>query len=356
MKKLTTAFFTYILCILLLISSVSKSSAVYIETEIKIAGNVIAFDLYHRGYHANDIQNLVANLTAAGNTILYINETWELPDDVDALFLTQTIDPFTTNQVTDIVNWMALGDKLLWASGDSDYGGFYDPTPINNVLNATNAIVRLDATSIADPVFNDGASYRVVAPLFGVNDSLYDGEIVANLTKDMANGIMIHGPCSIIAFDGYNYLSLRYPDSIFPDRVWTIMRYSENATAVDSDVSDTDLDLYAESAEIGLYPAVVYEYLSVVKSHIIVSGEAIYSDYKYMYDQRTENGYNDNHLFGQVLVNNILNNFLESREVPTPTPTPTPTQTGTTVDIGLNTAILSLLSLGTLVILRIRKR
>jgi hypothetical protein len=106
------------------------------------------------------------------------------------------------------------------------------------------------------------------------------------------------------------------------------MRYSQNATSQDDDISSSALDLYAYSNETGNYPAVVYEHFSSINSHLILSGEAIYSDYKYMYDQRTENGvFGGGYHQGQVLVNNILNYFLEDRGLPTPTPTPTESET-----------------------------
>ncbi len=362
MKRTKLLILTNFLCVLILLNSASNiTGVVFVETSLEFSGNTIAFDIYHGGYHANDVDNLVANLTAAGNIVTFINETWDLPDNVDALILTSAdIVNWTTTEIADIVNWMALGNRLLWVSGDSDYSGFFDPTPINDILSAIGAIVRLDGTSISDPVFNDGASYRVAATEFGVDDPFYDGDLVGNLTQGMDAGAIFHGPCSIIAFDGYYYKDLRYGHSVFPNRVWTIMRYSENAIADDTDTSNGDLDIYAYDVDTGLYPALVYETLTDVNSHIIASGEAIYSNYKYMYDQRTENGvYNENHHFGEVLVNNIFNYFLETKVIttPTPTPTPTPTDTETTiVGFGITAALISLLSIGISTVFIIRKR
>ncbi len=291
-----------------------------VVTEIEFSGVVIAFDIYHGGYHANDVDNLFANLTAAGNTVTYINQTWGLPADLDVLFLTEADSGanWTDAEVADIAAWMALGSKLLWVAGDSDYAGIFDPVPINNVLNATGAIVRLDGSSISDPVFNDGASYRVAAPYFGYGDPLYDTYPVLNASQDCTAGAIFHGPGAIIAWNGYEYRDLRYGKSVFPERVWVLMRYSENATADDADTSDDylGLDLYSNSTTEGNYPALVYEHLINIDSHIIAGGEAIYSDYKYMYNQETEVGiYNNGTTFGQVIVNNILNWLLPLPEV-----------------------------------------
>lgn len=295
-----------------MIAGMTQTQAV-VDTSIEFDGAYIAFDLYHGGYHATDINNIVANLTGAGNTVLYINQTWELPDDLDVLFLTEADsgEDWTPTQVQDVADWMALGNKVLWGAGDSDYAGLFNQTAINNVLEACNAITRLDATSISDAVYNDGASYRVGAPYFGVGNPLYDTYPVTNASQDCTAGAIYHGPCSILADVGNVVTDLRYgldTASIFPERVWIVMTYSENATADDSDVSDGPYDLYANSEDIGYYPAMTYEHLLADNSHIILTGEAIYSDYKYMYDQKTENGvYNGGVQFGQVVVNNVLN-------------------------------------------------
>ena len=347
MKKLKLIFITTIIATMLIASSANSSAIGFYPTEIDKHGNVIAFDLYHGGYHSNDIKNLAHNFTAADNLVTYINQTWELPDEVDVLFLTEADAgaEWLPTQVTDIVNWMALGGKLLWVAGDSDYAGLFNPTPINDILSALGAITRMDKTSISDAVYNDGASYRVAATQMGIGDPMYDGELIGDLSVNMVAGIICHGPCSIVGYNGTEYVDLRLGHSVFPDRLWTIMRYSENATADDSDVSDGPLDLYAYSAESGNYPAVVYEYLDTVNSHIVASGEAIYSNYKYMYDQRTENGvYNGGHQFGQILVNNILNYIMVSHEEPTPTETETEltSPTSKTVDIGIASAIVSI--------------
>jgi hypothetical protein len=302
----------YIFSLILIVGMIAGMTQTQaIVSEIEFEGVKIAFDLYHGGYHANDIDNIVANLSVA-NTVVFINETWELPTDLDVLFLTEADsgENWTTTEIADIADWMALGNKLLWAAGDSDYAGLFDPTKINDVLDELGAIVRLDGSSIEDPDFNDGSAYRVAAPYFGVGDVLYDTAPVLNASEGCTAGAIFHGPCAIIAYDGYYYKDLRYGQSIFPERVWTLMRYSENSTALDSDVSDDweGLDLYSNSTVTGDYPALVYEHLIDMDSHIVLGGEAIYSDYKYMYDQKTENGaYNGGVQFGQVVVNNILN-------------------------------------------------
>ena len=302
-----------------MIASMTTTQSI-VTTGIEFEGVTIAFDLYHGGYHAKDCKNLIANLTNAGNTVIYINETWELSDDVDVLFLTEADsgEDWTPAQQTDVANWMSLGNKLLWGAGDSDYGGLFNQSAINGVLDGLGGITRLDATSIADTVWNDGADYRVAAVQKGYGDSLYDAPVVGNLTKNYGAGNIFHGPCSIVGYLPDDPITpikdLRYGYSVFPQRVWIVLRYSENATSGDADTSEGPFDLYANitlNPETGSYPAMTVEYLPDTEGYVILTGEAIYSDYKYMYDQKTENGlFNGGVQFGQVVVNNALNYFL----------------------------------------------
>ncbi|MHA1551172.1 MAG: hypothetical protein ACTSQC_04440 [Candidatus Heimdallarchaeaceae archaeon] len=304
----------YVFALILIVGMIagSMTPTIAYTSTITTTGATFAFDISHGGYHTtmDDLGPLMDNLTAAGNTVLLINETWELPNEVDALFLTQSDDEFTATEKADIKAWLGIGEKLLIAVGDSDYGGYFQPAPINNVLEYIGAMLRLDATSIEDPEFNDGSAYRVGANELGYGDDLYD-DLVYNLTDGMEAGIILHGPCAVLAFDGTYYKDLRMGQSVFPTVLEVLITYGRNGTSIDSDVSDTDLDLYAG---VTCYiPAVVYENLVDLNgSHLIVGGEAFYTHYKFMYDQNTENGvYNGGTHYGQMFVDNIINFFVK---------------------------------------------
>lgn len=90
----------YIFALILTVGMIygSLTPTVAYETSITTKGATFAFDLSHGGYHTTmeDLSPIIDNLTAAGNTVLLINETWELPDEVDGLFLTQVM---TTSQL-----------------------------------------------------------------------------------------------------------------------------------------------------------------------------------------------------------------------------------------------------------------
>ena len=228
----------YILALILIVGMIAglTSPTVAYDTAIEIKGVTVAFDIYHGGYHttAADLDPLIGNLTAAGNTVLLINETWELPDEVDALFLTQCDDAFTSAEMADVKAWLELDNKLLVVSGDSDYGGYFDASNINDLLAYIGTIVRLDTTSIADIVSNDDADYRVAASVFGEGDRPGTGDVAANLTEGMLAGLILHGPCSLVAFDGTYVKDMRATG--FPTYVEVVMWYSINATSSDADV------------------------------------------------------------------------------------------------------------------------
>lgn len=322
----------YILASILIVGMIAgmlSPAALPPPTYINVSNAVVAIDLYHGGFHTTefDLAPLIDNLTVAGNEVILLNDTgedkkwtWSIPDEVSILFLTQSDYNFTMEERVEIKRWMMLENRLLVVTGDSDYGGYFSNYPINSVLDYLGAIVRLDGTSISDPVDNDGASYRVAATISGhalnpgVDDTPGIGVVGQALTARCDAGIILHGPCAILANTSAGIKDMR--DISFPRFVETLWWYGENATADDTDVSDGIYDRYAQDVEglgIGYYPAVVFEDLVHsldIHSYIIAAGEAFYTYYKFMYNMYTETGvYNGGEQFGQLFVNNIINYF-----------------------------------------------
>lgn len=347
MKRNTLFLLSSLVLICLLLNTTNCQISLAYDTELDFSGNIIAFDISHGGYHAEDVTNLMGNLTATGNTVFFINETWILPDNVSALFLTQPDDVFSLDEKQDIKNWFDLGDKLIFGCGDSDYGGYYNSVPIDEVMLFLDAQIMIDDTSIEDPVMNDGSAYRAAATEYGTSMTA----IAAS--ENCSAGIIVHGPCSILGYNGTNYIDLR-SESL--TNVEVLVSYSVNSTSIDSDVSEGEKDLYA--GEVGYMPAVVYEKIDVGSgnySHIVLAGEAIYSNYKFMYDQVTENGaYNGGTHYGQMFVNNILNYFLDTIVAPPPETTPTPSET--LVGVEFLAVVVSLLSIGVFTVYIFRKK
>jgi len=306
---------------------------------IIVSNSKIAFDLYHGGYHTTEVDYtpLMENLTFAGNQFILLNDTgakkytWTIPDDVSILFLTQSDYAYTADEMAEVKRWLSLGDRLLVTCGDSDYGGYYNATNINDLMMYLGTILRLDGTSIADDVNNDGSDYRVavfdkyVAERPGVG--IISGQLTAGIPDD--HGIILHGPCSILGYmqsvsddnpwGEYSHLrDIRLGASSFPRHVEIIYWYSANATSSDADVSDGEYDWYSydnvTAGESGDYPAVVYEDLYHtlgVHSHMIMAGEAFYTFYKNMYNMYSENreAYGDGEIYGKMFTDNIINRF-----------------------------------------------
>ncbi len=237
MKKRIIGFIIFLALLTGFANNITFTANAY-DAPITVSGAWVAIDIYHGGYHtsAEELAPFIGNLTAAGNHVALLNETWYLTDNVSALFLPASDTNFTEAEMQTVKNWLKTGDKLLVVAGDSDYGGYYTPTSINMLLDYLGTKTRLDRTSISDPVYKDGASYRVGVKDFGT------GPVATALTKNMEGGFILHGPCSIVVYDGTYYKDMRY--SSFND-IETIVYYSENATASHGDVSDTPLDLYA---------------------------------------------------------------------------------------------------------------
>ena len=301
MRKSTLGF---VFVLALFLSAMSNQVVAY-DSEITVKRADIAFDIYHEGFHttAAELDPIIGNFTEAGNNAFYINETWELARTVDALFLTGSQISFTTNETADIIEWLEAGERFIFASSDSDYQGYTDYAPLNDLLDSIGAQIRFASVSIEEPVLCDGSAYRAAATVFGTS------EMAVTLTTGMYKGFITHGPTAIIGYDGTNVVDIR---TVAMDNVSVIMSYSENASAIDSDVSETIFDYYAVEGG-GFYPAVVYEYLVEYDSHLILSSEAIYSYYKQMYNDLTEKGdYNNGLTYGRMFVNNIINEFIKA--------------------------------------------
>ena len=287
------------------------------DTSITVTGAKVAIDIFHGSYsHTDgaitDLDSIVGNLTAAGNEVVLINNTWVLEDDVTALFIPEARIAYNATEMADIKAWLELGDKFLFVTGNSDYvqavEGEFPAVVTNDLLEYLGAKTRLSPISVSDPDYYDGATYRTACVIHGDNDMA--DKLMAGVPVDV--GMIIHSPCSIIGVeaDGTTPVDIRTTDIVGVD---IILQFGENSSAQDTDVSDTPFDLiYTNATEIGDFPGIVYENLTAYDSHMIIAGEVIFSNYKRMYDQKTEKGeYNDGLTYGAMIIDNIVNEFVK---------------------------------------------
>ncbi|MCG3220818.1 MAG: hypothetical protein H7641_05500 [Candidatus Heimdallarchaeota archaeon] len=306
-EKNTKIIALFCIC-LILVSSKGTSSEVYF-TEITVVGTTTVIDVSRGAFH-QDFGNLIGNLTDAFNEVIIATETFELPERTDALFISQPDSGYTVQEMSIILEFLSKGNKTLFIGGDSDYGGYYQPIYVNDLLNFLGSKLRLDSTSISDPIINDGANWRVIAENYG-NKTI--GDI---LKQNCDAGISMHGPCAVIGYNDSTVVDLRNNTL---EGVEVLLSYSANASSDDSDFSMTEFDLYSKdnltAFENGNYPAVVCETFNIGEntSYIILAGEVIFAEYYKMYDQYTGFGeYNGGIHYGQMFVDNLVNFFLSN--------------------------------------------
>ncbi|MCG3226608.1 MAG: hypothetical protein H7645_06800 [Candidatus Heimdallarchaeota archaeon] len=298
-----------LLCIgLILISCKGTLSEAY-STEITVVGTTVVIDISRTAYHT-EFDDFIGNLTDAFNEVIIVDESFELPERMDALFISQPDSGYTVQEMSFILEFLSKGNKTLFIGGDSDYGGYYQPDFINDLLDFLGSKIRMDSTSIYDDVINDGDNWRIFAVNYG------NGTIGDILKQNCDAGISMHAPCAIVGYNDSTVVDLRNNTL---EGVEILLSYSVNATSVDTDFSMTEYDLYSKdnltALENGNYPAVVCEILNIGEniSYIILAGEVIFAEYKNMYDQYTISGiYNGGIHYGQMFIDNLVNYFLSN--------------------------------------------
>ena len=94
------------------------------------------------------------NYTNTGNTVTVArdyNFANLLSDDFDAILMPHVHDLDPVN-ITDLDNWFDSGDKLLWISGNSDYGGYWLANQTHAMMEGLGTVLRFDAGGVDDSV------------------------------------------------------------------------------------------------------------------------------------------------------------------------------------------------------------
>ena len=272
---------------------------VKIKGYIKISNTKVIIDISRGSYH-DEFFNFEGNMTIAGNTVVINNDPITSLEGVSGFFISQPESGYSIAEKIVIKNFLQSGNRTLFVTGDSDYGGFWSPIFVNDLLDFLNSSLRIGADHMLDSADKLGAWYRMSA-------SEYGNGIIGNITKiDCLDGVYFHGSTSVLGYDGTNIIDLRKENLV---NVEVLVSFDENATSEDTDLSDTDYDFYAHSSDTGYYPALACETVicGEYTSYIIVSGEVIFSDYRHMYDQITDTGHEQ---YGYTFVNNLVNYFL----------------------------------------------
>jgi parallel beta-helix repeat protein len=270
----------------------------------------VAFDVSHTPTVHWDAYMLEKALGSVNVEFRYLWGIYELSEDVDVLLIPSSTVDYDEFELDHISSWFGTtGDKLLWAAGDSDWGGFYPNEPNNAILERLDAHLRISADTVQDFVNNDGAPYRVAVPE-PASDGVYN-----SIFTDGVSSAIFHGPTSVLGYQGIVVDLTENPIS----GVEIIMQASADAQAVDQDGTFTDFDFYSTYKPFdGSYPMMAIDSHFGDGKHVIVSGEPIFTDYKNMYGVHTElglfgnpnpNAWNGGFQDGKILVDNIFNWF-----------------------------------------------
>jgi parallel beta-helix repeat protein len=293
---------------------------------LDLSGLVIAFDRSHEPYSDSDLVwnvrhntslDLESHLTFYGAEFHTIEGSFSIPSSTNILLIPNSNMFYSTSELNAISTWFSSpGKKLLWIAGDADYLGFYSSDPNNEILNAVGANLRLAKDTVFDDVYNDGADYRVA-----VQTPVSGGNLNSVFTMGVNSSIM-HGPTSVLGFQGGSIVDL---NSTSIPNVEVVMQTSENATSVDHDLSSGTFDYYSSLGKIGNFPMMAVQNMTNDK-YVIASGEAIFTDFREMYNIFTHQWYlgnpnvwNNGRHDGKTLVDNIFTWFGTTQTMPTRT-------------------------------------
>ena len=262
---------------------------------------------------ATSVDTLKANFERLdGNSVTFAEDndfaTDLATDNPDVLLLPRTHNIFSAANLSAIEAWFEQGDKLLWVGGESDYAGYYQANHTSNpLLEQISSDLRLDSGSVEDPTSNDAAAYRVVVNETGVSSDMTD------YVTEGFNQVVMHGPTAVAYADNSTHWGdLRSADlSTFDNEVNIILETSEGAIALDGDLSLKGSDFYAYADGVnGSYPMLVTQTMpgaSDTESLVVVSGESIFTDYKFMNGDTTEKGGEMHN--GSVVIANLITYF-----------------------------------------------
>ena len=246
-----------LLAVLAISLFVSSSFAIALPLPARAAGGaVVAFDYYHiqvgnqtiyrayglpgPSYEVVDRNRLMGNLTKAGYTLDFLNQTTPITSSelsgVSVLFLGKMDDPpinYSASEIQAITSWFQTGGKLLMMSGNSGYTtndtenvAFMASIP-NHILTAIGSSLRLETGGeVTDQpgVGASGSGFRVYASSAnnGVNTQGWASTITANTQK-----VRFHGPTNIIGYQNGAYVPF---SSLTADTVTWLYRTSTQGT------------------------------------------------------------------------------------------------------------------------------
>jgi len=178
---------------------------------------------------------------------------------------------YSDDELAAVKSWFDTGEKAIWIAADSDYGtDSLRQATANSALEYIGSSLRMEASSVEDPVSNAGAPYRVLA----VSDNV-DPEF-AHLVSGVDRGLF-HGPGVVIGYTGGAYVAL---ETEAPDGVYVIMTTTEVGLLVDNSEPAPEVH---EAGDEGSFPVMALEVDYDTGNIVIATGEAPFGQYMGLY-------------------------------------------------------------------------
>ncbi|MFQ6089226.1 MAG: hypothetical protein ACE5K0_10035 [Candidatus Methanofastidiosia archaeon] len=249
-------------------------------------------DVSHNEKAAPSLEKLKNELEAGGYSVQMADSeiTSSVLSGAQMLFVPAIWTPYTTQELNAVKTWLDEGGKAIWVATDSDYGGHDEPsTNANVLLGHIGSSLRVEPTSVEDPEVNDGKPYRVMA-----NAPNPDTELTANVKH-----VVFHGPTCLFGVKEGNPVALETES--LENVVW-VMKTSPNGVITDASL---EMPKAHENGQKGSFVMMAVEMYAGAagSSKIVVSGEAIFTTYKNMFDTESEHG---QPVQGEFLVKNTI--------------------------------------------------
>ncbi len=334
---------------------------------------VIAFDIGHNGYHTRDFElseAVYSQLEAWGYQVVNITEfNSSSLSNVDILITfaptkSITLPQFTTAELQALTDWFNQGNKAIWVTGDSDFSDTNGTVAagINGLLEAIGSNVLVEQASVESDLNADGAVYRVRPGTYNTEDAY----VVRNFYRDnvnLADAGFFHGPAPLIGkLSNGTLVRLENNDAFFDQyNAHWIIAATNNGT-YSSWINRGSLDGLTYQVhdvdEEGSFIMMTAQEKTVSggKSRIVVSGEAIMTMYKNMFNTTNEAG---DPSTNKDLVKNTMEwlSFIDIPEATTTTAAEESSATsGTTPSFELLIAVISIVTVTTFTTVKRKRR
>ncbi|MHA2253763.1 MAG: hypothetical protein ACXAD7_25610, partial [Candidatus Kariarchaeaceae archaeon] len=280
--KVKTTLLILIMAIGMLTSLTATNSALAGVGNPKRMPRIVVFS--GNGAYHTSVEGFKTNASVWGYEVY---STMFLNDAVLAnaeILILNAPDFMTPADNATVKKWFDMGGKALWVIGESDYGGYWSPADLNElIVNLGGSVILVD-DAVSDPVSQDGASYRVIANVTNP-DPTWDNLLRTGWSPDIRN-ISMHGPTAVAPWTGGAHgnkttnVGANTTWDNLPNADWLI-NSSKYAAIQDQDGDDDDVWEGPTPLVNASVAMVAIE--TVGTNKMVYAGESFFADYKEMF-------------------------------------------------------------------------